>query len=246
MRPPFLLDDVTVLIATFSKIDCLRDTLFTMLTYSDFPLKTIVVNNNVVPEYRGQVDALVAQTQCKSVDVRHLGDNFRDTGAFNRAMICVETKYVAMLSDDLVFVPGCGRKFWEDMLRVLWHPQVGAVGPSNDATWYYQHACAFDLPDVIEVPALHGNFVIFKTALYKEMGGYDELLTRGPDLDISYRLTARGYKLICVRTSFVHHIGAATYRELIPDYHELRDLKFKEKWPNVDSEPPFELKAWNP
>ena len=249
MHPPFMLENVTVVMVTYNQLEMFRTALFSMMTYSDFPIKTIVMNNNSNPAYISAVDKAAAQVAGGVVQVVHLKENVRDTGAYNSALPLVKTKYVAMMSDDIVFIPGCGIRFWEDMLRVLQHPVVAAVGPGNATTFYTQHACAWELPYVIEVPFLHGFFVLFKTAVYKSIGGYDTKVLRGPDLDLSYRLTQAGYKLVVVRTSFVHHVGGATYKELLPDYDKMdatKDAAFNSRWPAVDTWDLFNVIAWNP
>ena len=60
--------------------------------------------------------------------------------------------------------------------------------------------------------------MVLRSKQLREMGGLDEELPGGDDLDVSIRLSQNGYKLIAERGSYHHHIGQQTGKRVFEGY----------------------------
>ena len=60
---------------------------------------------------------------------------------------------------------------------------------------------------------LVGFCMLFKTSLYKEIGGLDEMFTPGnfEDDDYSIRIRMAGYQLLLCQDTFIHHFGSGSF-----------------------------------
>jgi SAM-dependent methyltransferase len=57
---------------------------------------------------------------------------------------------------------------------------------------------------------LIGFCLVLDSEKFREVGLLDETLPGGDDLDLSIRLRKAGYKLVCDKTAYLHHIGSQT------------------------------------
>ena len=60
---------------------------------------------------------------------------------------------------------------------------------------------------------LVGFCMLFRTSLYKEIGGLDEIFTPGnfEDDDYSIRIRMAGYQLLLCQDTFIHHFGSGSF-----------------------------------
>ncbi|WP_338733248.1 glycosyltransferase family 2 protein [Mangrovimonas cancribranchiae] len=67
-----------------------------------------------------------------------------------------------------------------------------------------------------EVPILVGAFMLLKTAVYKEVGGFDEdYFMYGEDVDLSYKVLKAGYKnYYNGTTTIIHYKGESTLKDV--------------------------------
>ncbi|RSK40567.1 glycosyltransferase family 2 protein [Mangrovimonas spongiae] len=67
-----------------------------------------------------------------------------------------------------------------------------------------------------EVPILVGAFMLLKTSIYKEVGGFDEdYFMYGEDVDLSYKVLKSGYKnFYNGTTTVIHYKGESTLKDV--------------------------------
>ena len=98
---------------------------------------------------------------------------------------------------------------------------VAAVGGSivkhEPRTWAQRHAITIvdGQRGVSHLPALHVPYVAganagYVTSTLREVGGFDEDLKSGNDVDVSYKLGLRGYRIVLVPDAVIEHEDRAT------------------------------------
>jgi mycofactocin system glycosyltransferase len=168
------------------------------------PLRCVVVD-----------DASHSPSQVAQVAARHgatlvaLTTNLGPAGARNAGLATVTTPYVAFVDSD-VAVPGA------DLLRLTRHftdpavalvgPRVGSVPRSERPRWFERYDAADSslalglVPGVVRPGAavawLPGACLVARTdALAGGIGGFDETLRVGEDVDLVWRLIAAGHRV---------------------------------------------------
>jgi GT2 family glycosyltransferase len=88
----------------------------------------------------------------------------------------------------------------------------GAIGKYRPTTWTQRHAITIvdGQRSVSYLPALHLPYVAganagFVTTKLREVGGFDEELRSGNDVDVCYKLGLRGYRLGVAPDAIVRH-----------------------------------------
>ena len=118
---------------------------------------------------------------------------------FNRCIERSDCEFICLLNSDAYVEKG-----W--LLRLLEHLKygVGAVAPVTDnATEQMQSRGT----GIVEAEVMLSGFcLLFRKAVWKEVGGFDEHIKLYCDDDLfSWELKRRGYKLIIVKSVFVEH-----------------------------------------
>ena len=132
----------------------------------------------------------------------------------------MDTEFVCCLNDDVVFIPG-HRKFWRELLNPFKFAEVGATGPSSNFVMGGQNIFQVDLPLIYPTTLLIGFCMVLRTSLIKEIGGWDEKLPGGDDLDVSIRVRDSGNELFVVRSAYLHHVGQQTGPKVRPGWDNL-------------------------
>ena len=123
--------------------------------------------------------------------------------------------YILLMNDDTMILPG-NFSWLTDLTNVLeCDSKVGAVGPCSNfvAGWQNMrnHYPVSDKPPLLlEVKYLIGFCMLIRRDLFEKLGGLDETLPGGDDLDLSIRIRDAGYKLVAKRDTFVYHFGQIT------------------------------------
>ena len=203
---------LTILIPTYRHPSQVRDCVCSMLCNTEYPYKIIVLNNDPNPYAREILDGIFAQSKYEHLKVKHLGANKGWMGAINAGMEEVDTEFVCLLNDDVLFIPG-QLDFWR--LLITWlSPGIGAVGPCSNFVMGTQALQLYAMPTVTLVRFLIGFCLVMRTEVFRKVGMLDENLPGGDDLDLSMRLRDAGYGLICNRIAYLHHIGSQTGMEV--------------------------------
>lgn len=91
----------------------------------------------------------------------------------------------------------------------------------------FQYLGTENAPGLVEVEALLGTFLVFRTTAIAQAGGFDErFFMFAEDMDISRRLRQSGWKLVLEPRSRVRHYcgGARQQLRRFTEYHRVRGL----------------------
>jgi len=187
---------------------CIRS----LLQYTDYPYKVIVVDNggdSDIEDWIGEV--------WNRVEVLRPGHNLGWCKAQNLVLNRCDTPYFCCLNDDVVFLPSQAT-FWRALIEHFADPKLAAVAPCSNFVAGAQSLMQMDIPNLCETSLLIGMCAVFHTDRLKEVGGFDESLPGGDDLDWSIRLRQAGYKLAINRFCYLHHFGQQTGKRVKGDW----------------------------
>ena len=203
---------LAVIVPTFNNPQQLHDTLMSLVRNTDFAGRIIVVNNGAPGNgYYEQVQGSIPH----EIDWIEPGKNLGWMGAINLALPEVQTEWVCMLNDDVLFPPA-SFEFWQKLTGWFDRTDIGGVGPTSNFVAGHQSAFMHGLNPRILVPFLIGFCALYRTKVLHELGGLDESLPGGDDLDLSIRVKDAGWMLACDRRVYLHHIGQQTGHRVHP------------------------------
>ena len=118
---------------------------------------------------------------------------------------------VVLLNDD-THIPFTSKNWLRDMAKHFYDPKVGAVGPITNVVMGGQN-CFIEFPmtdNILRSKFLVNFCCMVRRSALDEVGGVDDTLPGGDDLDQSIRLRKGGYELLIDRNVFVYHHGFKT------------------------------------
>lgn len=199
---------LTVLIPTYRNLEQIHGCLSTLFNNTEYPLRVVVLNND--PQSNAALEQYGTGHLEGLCSVLNLESNKGWMGAINAGAAKVDTKYLCMLNDDVLFPPG-SHAFWRDLCQWMEDNQsIAAVGPCSNFVMGPQSLFALDQPPGVLAKYLIGFCLVVRTEAFHQVGGLDETLPGGDDLDLSMSLRRRGWNLIADRTCYLHHIGCQT------------------------------------
>lgn len=154
------------------------------------------------------------------INITHTGRNLGWAGGITEGIknIKEDSDYILLMNDDTLILPH-DYDWLSKMRNILDQDEtVAAVGPSSNVVMGNQNFLARGLPAVFETKFLIGFCVLMRRKLFEEIGGMDESLPGGDDLDWSIRFRKAGYKLIVNRKAFVYHYGFKTGNRVHGDH----------------------------
>ena len=192
----------------------------------------------------GSTDESVAWLQAYCPDVRLivLDKNYGFADGYNKALEQVEAEYVVLLNSDVEVTP----RWLEPMVTYMdAHPEVAACQPKIRAERnkeYFEYAgaaggyidkygypfCRGRIFDIVEkdqgqydtvAPIFWatGAALFIRLKDYREAGGLDgRFFAHMEEIDLCWRLRARGRGIVCIPQSVVYHVGAATLKKENP------------------------------
>lgn len=205
MNEPLL----TICIPTYQNYQQLQWCIYSLIANTEYPLKVIIVNNDPTEESQSNICSMVESTDVDNIEVIQPGSNMKWMGAINIGLAKTDTPFFCMMNDDVLFPPN-SKEFWRSLTRHFNRAEVGAVGPCSNFVSGNQNLFNINLPVELETSLLIGFCMVVRTDLLKEMGGLDESLPGGDDLDSSIRMQDKGYVLVADRSAYLHHIGQQT------------------------------------
>lgn len=120
--------------------------------------------------------------------------------------------YIVFMNDD-TFVPQSSSGWLRKMLSHFVDPLCAAVGPgSNFVMGSQQIFC--DVPPLCATHFLIGFCMMIRRSDLDAVGGVDDTLPGGDDLDLSLRLRGSGKYLLSDRNVFIYHHGQQTGRSV--------------------------------
>lgn len=229
---------VSVVILNWNGCDMLRTFLPSVVHHSEGEGIEVCVADN------GSTDASVTMLQQKFPSVRTilLDRNYGFADGYNMALQQVDAEYVVLLNSDVDVT----EHWLEPMIAYLDdHPKVAACQPkirSQRQKEYFEYAgaaggfidkygypfCRGRIMSVVEkdegqydtvIPVFWatGAALFIRRADYLKVGGLDgRFFAHMEEIDLCWRLRARGREIVCIPQSTVFHVGGATLKKENP------------------------------
>ena len=170
------------------------------------------------------------------VELILLDRNYGFAEGYNRVIEHIGTEYVLLLNSDVEVTPGwleplmaaldadenvvaCQPKVL-DYKRKSHFEYAGAAGGFIDRYGYpFCRGRIFDTVEedkgqydtVADIFWATGAALLIRTAAYRDAGGLDgRFFAHMEEIDLCWRLRARGHRIVCVPASTVYHVGGAT------------------------------------
>ncbi|MEG1563965.1 MAG: glycosyltransferase family 2 protein [Bacteroides sp.] len=232
------MNKISVVILNWNGCKMLRSFLPSVVRYSQIDGVEVCVVDN------GSTDASVETLRMEFPTVRlvRLEENNGFADGYNLALQQVEAEYVVLLNSDVEVTP----HWLEPMAAYLdAHPEVAACQPKINS-WRTKTAfeyagaaggyidrygypfCRGRLLGVVEkdggqydtvVPIFWatGAALFIRLADYRRAGGLDgRFFAHMEEIDLCWRLRARGRAIVCIPQSTVYHVGGATLKKENP------------------------------
>ena len=205
------IEPVDIIIPTYNNVKMLTECISSIgATRLLYPVNIIIVNNG----HPASLDHIGSQPFFKVVQTG--GKNLGWEGGLIEGLKHSKSEFV-MFSNDDIFVPASESNWLRKMMEVFADPKIAGVGPTSNFVMGAQHMLKASSFDIIDVPYLIGFNVLYRRSALDEVGGVDNTLPGGDDLDLSIRMRLKGYSLVCRRDVFVFHYGSVTGTQLHGD-----------------------------
>lgn len=212
--------NLSICIPTYNNHQQLDWCLHSLFDNTDYDYRIILIDNESAPESHDSIRNIIQDLPEDLITIVQPGSNLKWMGSINvglHHMDAVSSEYFCMMNDDVVFIPE-SKDFWKNLIDLFNDPLVGAVGPCSNFVSGNQNLFNVGTPLIVETTCLIGMCLLTKTKLLREMGGLDESLPGGDDLDLSIRMRNRGLKIVANRASYLHHIGQQTGNRVFEGY----------------------------
>jgi GT2 family glycosyltransferase len=196
------MNDVAIIIPSMDNRAYLEPTIRSLISDTRGVDFHIYVVNNGAP---GSCDWI----ELEDIQVIETGRNLGWERGLQRGLDASTSPLVLFLNDDVLFLR-TQRDWLARLVADLDDPTVAAAGPSSNMV-----AGPQSTTQVLPAPRYCARYLIGLCMLVRRsaldaVGGIDTTLPGGDDIDLSIRLRAAGYTLICDRRSFVYHYGFKT------------------------------------
>ena len=209
-----------------------------------------------------------------SVQIIRMDKNYGFAEGYNLALKQISHPYCVLLNSDVEVTPN----WLDAPCRLLdTHPDVVAVQPkikADDQRAFFEYAGAsggfmdkYGYPfcrgrllhiveedsgqydTLIDVLWATGACLFIRTDVYKAVGGLDgDFFAHQEEIDMCWRLRARGYRLVCTPQSVIYHKGGGTLNVESPrkTFLNFRNnlLMLYKNLPDKDLKPVMRLRFW--
>lgn len=230
---------VSVVILNWNGRDLLERFLPYIIKYTDRSLADIIVADN---DSSDESVTFVQENYFNIVKIIQLDQNYGFAEGYNIVLKKINSKYVVFLNSDVEV----SANWLEPLVKSLDdNINIGAVQPkirSQKNKNYFEYAgasggfidrlgypfCRGRIFDYLEkdngqyeapinIFWASGACFMIRSQLYFEVGGLDKtFFAHMEEIDLCWRLNARGYYLQCIPQSTVYHVGGATLAENSP------------------------------
>lgn len=206
------MSQIGIIIPTWNNMEylvpCLNSLLAPVVTED---LYNIYVVNNGDPKNMEMI-------QHPRVTILQQKENLGWEGGLKVGLEASKEEFVVFMNDD-TYIPPSSVRWANVLINDFANHTVGAVGPVSNVVMGIQNIFS-GIPyahDVLNVNYLIGFCMMVRRSALDAVGGVDDTLPGGDDLDLSIRLRRGGYKLLCDRNAFVYHHGFKTGERLRGD-----------------------------
>lgn len=171
-----------------------------------------------------------------AIEIIKLDRNYGFAGGYNRALAQIDAEYFVLLNSDVEVTEG----WLEPMIAFMdANPNMAACQPKirayNNKPFFEHAGAAGGVIDYLGYPYCRGRVfsdveedkgqydtiseifwasgacMFVRSELYAKVGGLDDdFFAHMEEIDLCWRLNARGYKIACVPQSVVYHVGGGT------------------------------------
>lgn len=225
---------LTIAIPTWHNARQLSDCLSTLINYTKFPFKVLVIDN-------GLDEVMEKSSKAWPDNVEYVApkENLGWIGGINLGLELCDTPLFCMMNDDVMFLPS-NTGFWQELTSHFLDDTVGIVGPSSDFIAGTQTITCIT-PLCFNTSAIMGVCIVTKTEFLREIGGLDETLPGGDDFDLCARVEKAGKIVRVDKRAFLHHIGQQSGRKKQGAYYD--SLEHQEEVKNAIAAK-HGMKAW--
>lgn len=205
-----LRDEITdIIIPTYNNVIQLLDCVGSMLRgYYGQPIRIIIVNNG-----EGSFDRELSNVK-DYVKILTPGRNLGWEGGLKEGLKHSKSKYVIFANDD-IFIPRSEIMWVRKLMQQMeLYPKLGAIGPTTNVVMGQQNIWVGPFGSLTIVPYLIGFCVMVRRQALDEVGGIDDALPGGDDIDLSIRLRSAGWELGVKKDMFIFHHGFQTGNKL--------------------------------
>ncbi|MES1202002.1 MAG: glycosyltransferase family 2 protein [Pseudomonadota bacterium] len=213
---------------------------------TDARWRLILIDNGSTRAERPHVSELPANATLIQSEV-----NLGFAAANNRAVLDLDTPYVAFLNPDAFPEPGWIAALIEATTRYpdvaafgstqLWDHDTALLDGAGDEMQLFglpyralYHKPAAGAPGEGETFSACAAAALYRTQAFRDLGGFDErLFAYCEDVDLGYRLRLRGGRTMQLSDAIVRHIGGG--RSDFADFHGARNRL----WVFVKNTPPL-------
>ena len=196
---------IGVIIPTFNNNEYLAPCLNSLLSaVATEDLIHVYVVNNGDPENMKAIDH-------PRITILQQKENLGWEGGLKAGLAASKEEFVVFMNDD-TYIPMTSLRWANYLLDFFKVPEVGAVGPASNCVMGVQNIFTA-IPycyNILQVNYLIGFCMMVRRSALDAVGGVDDALPGGDDLDLSIRLRKAGYFLLCDRNVFVYHHGFKT------------------------------------
>lgn len=195
----------------------------------------------VIVADNGSTDESVAfiETNFHEVSLIVLDKNYGFAEGYNKALQRIDSEYVVLLNSDVETTPNWLNKMVDFMNK---HPEVAAVQPKilsyNEKGWFEYAGASGGFIDLYGYPFCRGRILevvekdngqydseipvfwatgacmMIRKSDYTEHGGLDgRFFAHMEEIDLCWRLNARGRRVMCLPSSVVYHVGGASLKK---------------------------------
>ncbi|MBQ0155545.1 MAG: glycosyltransferase family 2 protein [Bacteroidales bacterium] len=221
-----------VVILNYNGEKMLQQFLPSVIKYTPDEIADVIVADNASTD--NSMDVL--KEQFPSVKTLVLDKNYGFAGGYNRAIEQIDYEYILLLNSDVEATEGYLEPLVEaldkDAKIVSVQPKLlaqkskdkfeyaGAAGGFLDKYGYpFCRGRIFDTIETdehqydteLDVLWTTGAAMLVRRKEYLENGGLDDrFFAHQEEIDLCWRLASRGYKLRCIPTSILYHVGGGT------------------------------------
>jgi GT2 family glycosyltransferase len=225
---------VAVVILNWNGQKLLEQFLPALLEHTPGERAEIIVADN------GSIDDSLSFLEANYPDIRRiaLDKNYGFAEGYNRALSLLENEYVVLLNSDVEVTSGW---LTAALTYLDAHPDVVVLQPKilayNDKNLFEYAGASGGFLDMYGYPFCRGRIfttiekdskqydepayllwasgacLFIRLRDYKEAGGLDNyFFAHQEEIDLCWRLRARGKKIVCLPQSVIYHVGGATLK----------------------------------